>query len=63
MTYEDYRAEFDSLSDAEDFENEILNSDEELPMCAAAVLCGDLPTSAYWEFLLAEYWLRKLETQ
>jgi len=54
-TVADYRACFETLSEAVDFENQVLSIGREfLPECAIDVLDNDLVTAEYWDFLISQ---------
>lgn len=55
MTYQDYIALFDTLSDAIKFENRVLSIGRHyLPSCALNVLDGNTETPEYWTWLASQ---------
>ena len=56
MTYlQKYLENFETLTEAVDFEHEVLNSGEQfLPACAKKVKSGENPTNDYWRWLCGQ---------
>lgn len=55
MTYLAYIALFDTLSDAIEFENQVLSIGRQyLPLCAQNVLDGNTETPEYWTWLAGQ---------
>lgn len=64
MTYLAYIALFDTLSDAIEFENQVLSIGRQyLPLCAQNVLDGNTATPEYWTWLASQVEERKPHAQ